>query len=126
MIHTHTRSIRHKVYDAWRSPDRFTKNPDIVQLSSGRLLLVYSDNDQHWSQVNQVLTVLASDDLGRTWSHHAVVDQARTWSEHQETAISGFEPDRMMELPDGSLAVATHVMRGESQEFADILTCSNR
>jgi len=74
--HVHTRSVAHKVYDVWRSPDRFTKNPDIVQTLEGRLLLVYSDNDLHWSQTTQILTILASDDRGKTWYKFSEVDRA--------------------------------------------------
>ena len=69
-MHIHPRSVAHKVFDVWRSPGRFTKNPDIIELPSGRLMLIYSDTDSHWSQVNQVLTLLASDDRGRTWFKH--------------------------------------------------------
>ena len=61
-MHIHPRSIAHKVFDIWRSPGRFTKNPDIIDLPTGRLLLIYSDTDAHWSQEDQVLTLLASDD----------------------------------------------------------------
>ena len=43
----------------------------------------------------------------------------------QETGIMGFEPDRMLELGTGQLAVLTHVMRPESQEFAEILSLSD-
>lgn len=175
MIHTHTRSVKDKVFDIWRSQDRFTKNPDLVQLASGRMLLIYSDTDAHWSQRNQVLTLLASDDGGQTWFKHREVDTADlaagderlvtprlsllkdgrlavivdhndnghfhedqepgnwiywsedggdTWSGPQVPAVRGFEPDRIMDLPDGTLGVATHLMRGESQEFADVLWVS--
>jgi hypothetical protein len=44
------RSLHIRSYAAWRSPGRFTKNPDMVRLPTGRLLFVYSDNDSHWSQ----------------------------------------------------------------------------
>lgn len=175
-MHIHPRSVIHKVFDIWRSPDRFTKNPDIIQLPSGRLLLIYSDTDVHWSLKNQILTLLASDDLGRTWFKHREIDRADltqgderlvtprlsllndgrlaviidhddhghfhedqppgnwiywsedngdTWQGPEKPHILGFEPDRILDLPDGRLGVATHVMRGESQEFADILTCSD-
>jgi hypothetical protein len=174
-MYIHLRSVVHKVFDIWRSPGRFTKNPDMVRLPAGRLLLVYSDNDAHWSQETQVLTILASDDDGRTWFKLSEVDRAdlrkgderlvtprlsllgdgrlavlidhddhrnfhlhqksgnwvywssdggQTWSAHQETGIPGIEPDRMLELPDGRLAIATHVMFPEGQEFADVLSCS--
>ncbi|MCP4404649.1 MAG: exo-alpha-sialidase [bacterium] len=173
-MYIHTRSIVDKVFDVWRSPGRFTKNPDIIQLPSGRLMLVYSDTDAHWAQSSEILTLVASDDLGKTWfkfrelakavqpqderlvtprlsrlkDGRLVVlcdhndfgyfhedqpcgnwawwskDDGESWSAHQVTGIMGFEPDRMLDLPDGSLGVASHVMLGESQEFAEILTCS--
>ena len=172
----HPRSVNDKAFQVWPSPGRFTKNPDLIQLPSGRLMLVYSDTDSHWSQVNQVLTILASDDLGRTWYkvsevdcadlrqgderfvtprlsrlrdgrlvviidhndfHHFHEDQSpgnwiywsedegQTWSGPHKPAIGGFEPDRILELPDGRLAVCSHIMRGASQEFAEIMTCSD-
>lgn len=179
-MYVHTRSIAHKISDIWRSPGRFTKNPDMVRLpsadeSSGRLLLVYSDTDQHWSQVNQVLTLLESTDDGVTWRKATEIDSAelakgderlvtprlsllddgrlavivdhddhgnfhedqpygnwiyfsedegKSWSGPHTNEISGFEPDRMMDLPDGTLGVASHVMRGDTQEFAEILSVS--
>lgn len=174
-MYVHTRSVAHKIGDIWRSPGRFTKNPDLVRLPSGRLLLVYSDTDQHWSVVNQVLTLLESTDDGATWRKACEIDSAemangderlvtprlnllndgrlavivdhndhghfheqqspgnwiyfssdegKTWSGPHTNEISGFEPDRMMDLPDGSLGVASHVMRGDTQEFAEILSVS--
>ena len=172
----HPRSIAHKAFDIWRSPGRFTKNPDIIALPSGRLMLIYSDTDAHWSQVNQILTLLASDDGGRTWFKHREIDQANlqegderlvtprlsrlrdgrlvviidhddhshfhedqpagnwlywshddgdSWTTAYKPAIGGFEPDRILDLPDGRLGVTSHIMRGETQEFAQILSCSD-
>ena len=174
-VFKHTRSINDRVFDIWRSPGRFTKNPDIIRLSSGRLMLVYADTDGHWSQEDQVLTLLASDDNGQTWFKHKEIlahdlregderlitprlsrlndgrlvvlidqddyghvhenqpsgilvlwskDQGETWSGPFETGILGIEPDRMMDLPDGRLAVCSHLVRAETQEFAEILSCS--
>jgi len=172
----HTRSVSDKVFEIWRSPGRFTKNPDIVVLPSGRLLLIYSDTDGHWSRETQILTLLASDDQGKTWFKYREIakhdlrkgeerlvtprlsrlsdgrlvvlidqddyghfhedqppgilafgsdDDGNTWSEAQDTGIMGFEPDRIIELPDGRLAVTSHLLRGDSQEFAVILSCSD-
>lgn len=168
-------SLHDQVFEAWRSPGRFTKNPDLVRLPSGRLLLVYADTDRHWASDYVVLTLLASDDGGRTWSKQAEVaradlrrgderlvtprlsrlrdgrlvilcdrdddghfhpdqppanlawwstDDGRTWGPAQETGIMGFEPDRMLELGNGQLAVLSHLMRPDSQEFAEILSLS--
>ena len=175
-LHSHTRSIEDKCYEIWRSPGRFTKNPDIVITKQGRLLLVYSDNDRHWSQEMQILTILASDDEGKTWfklseagradlragderlvtprlsclsdGRLAVLidhddyghfheeqpcgnwiywshDGGLTWSEPQTTEIPGFEPDRIVELPDGRLAVVSQMMRAQSQAFSLVFTTSD-
>ncbi|HUX88368.1 MAG TPA: sialidase family protein, partial [Chloroflexota bacterium] len=172
----HPRSVTDRVFEVWRSPGRFTKNPDVVQLPSGRLLLVYCDNDGHWSQENQILTLLASDDAGQTWFKHRVIaehdlrkgeerlvtprlsllsdgrlvalidqddfghfhedlppgilawwsnDGGDIWSGVQDTGIRGFEPDRIVELPDGRLAVCSHIMRGQTQNFAEIFSTSS-
>ena len=172
----HTRSIAHQVFEIWRTPGRFTKNPDIIRTHAGRLLLIYSDVDAHWSLENQVLTLLASDDDGETWFRHREIDRADLgagderlvtprlsrlndgrlviivdhnddghfhedqpagnwlyWSHDQGDAwspaqnvngIGGFEPDRVMDLPDGTLGVTSHLMRGISQEFAQVLWTS--
>ena len=169
-------SLHHTTFDVWRSPGRFTKNPDLVRLPSGRLLLVYADTDRHWASDYVILTLLASDDGGRTWSKQAEVaradlqageerlvtprlsrlgdgrlvvlcdrdddghfhpdqppanlawwshDDGDTWGPAQETGIMGFEPDRMLELGNGQLAVLSHLMRPDSQEFAEILSLSD-
>ena len=173
-MHRHTRTVVDRVFDVWRSPGRFTKNPDLVQLPSGRMLFVYSDTDAHWAQESEVLTLVASDDGGKTWRKFKEVAVARqpederlvtprlsllndgrlvvlcdhddfghfhegqssgnwawwsgdggeTWTDHQVTGITGFEPDRMLDLPDGTLGVASHVLRSETQEFADVLSVS--
>ena len=168
-------SLHHTTFDVWRSPGRFTKNPDIVRLPSGRMLLVYADTNQHWASDFVILTLLASADGGRTWDKQAEVaradlqageerlvtprlsrlsdgrlvvlcdrdddghfhpdqppanlawwssDDGRTWGPAEETGIMGFEPDRMLELGNGTLAVLTHIMRPDSQEFAEILSLS--
>ena len=171
----HPRSVDHKVFDIWRSPGRFTKNPDIVQLDSGRILLIYNDSDSHGQQEFLILTLLASDDLGRTWFKLKEVatadhgrgeerlrsprisklsdgrlviicdldddghfhedqppgnqlwwsgDEGETWEGPIDSGIMGFEPDRIIELPDGRLAVCAHMMLRDSQEFAEIMTVS--
>ena len=173
---THTRSISETIFEVWRSPGRFTKNPDLILLPSGRLMLVYCDTDQHWSIKDQYLILLVSDDRGKSWSKFKEVDKAdlskgdarlvtprlsrlddgrlvilidnddfgnfhedqpsgiwaywsedegETWSKPQNTGILGYEPDRMLTLPDGRLGVATQYMLGESQEYGMFLYCSD-
>ena len=41
-------SLHHTTFEAWHSPGRFTKNPDLIRLPAGRMLLVYADTDRHW------------------------------------------------------------------------------
>ena len=96
----HTRSIKDKVFVIWRSPGRFTKNPDVERLPTGRLLLIYSDNDAHWSLEEQILTLLASDDNGASWHKLAEVDRAdvRLGDERLVTP-------RLSSVLDGRLAV---------------------
>lgn len=171
----HPRSVAHKVFEIWRSPDRFTKNPDIIVLPTGRYMLIYADTDAHWSQKDQVLTLLASDDGGKTWFKHREIDRADltrgderlitprlsilkdgrlvviidhdddghfherqppgnwlywssdngdTWTPHQTNEILGFEPDRVIDLPDGTIGVATQMMRSDGQEFSENLWVS--
>ena len=171
----HTRSIHHKVFDIWRSPGRFTKNPDMIVLPTGRYMLIYADTDAHWSQKNQVLTLLASDDQGQTWFKHREIDRADltagderlvtprlsilndgrvvaiidhnddgffhedqpagnwlywssdngdTWTKQTDAGIRGFEPDLVMDLPDGTIGVASQMMLAEGQEFCEVLWVS--
>lgn len=154
----HNRTVLDRVFDVCRSPNRFTKNPDVVRVADGRLLLVYSDTDQHWSIENQILTILESQDDGASWKKLTEIDEAdlrrgderlvtprlsalsdgrlavivdhdddthfhedqspgnwiywssdggNTWSGPQDCGVLGFEPDRIMELPDGRLAART-------------------
>lgn len=65
-----------KVWDIWHSQGRFTKNPDIIRFPSGRMMLVYCDNDQHWAQVSTRITTLESTDEGKTWGNPRIVASA--------------------------------------------------
>jgi hypothetical protein len=62
-----------RIWTAWRSPGRFTKNPDMVRLPDGRLLTVYADTDQHWAEGNIRLQLIQSADRGATWSDAGVI-----------------------------------------------------
>lgn len=146
--------------DIWRIPGRFTKNPDLVRLPSGKLMLVFCDDDRHWSEEISRITTLESTDGGKTWgSPHVVAqadrrigeerwvtprlsllrdgrliimcdhddyahahedqpsgiwqweshDQGQTWSAARLTGIPGIEPDRIVELNDGTLLVGSHM-----------------
>src|SRR6266567_4692505 len=65
-----------RVWDIWRKPGRFTKNPDIVRFPSGRMMLVFCDDDQHWAESSSVITTLESMDGGKTWGGPKIVASA--------------------------------------------------
>ena len=75
------------------------RTPDLIRVASGRMFLIYSDTDGHFSRENQVLTLLASDD-GRTWCKHREVDR-------RDVRQGGdrFITPRLSGLSDGRLAV---------------------
>ncbi len=65
-----------QVWDIWRSPGRFTKNPDIVRFPSGRMMLVFCDDDQHWAEESSIITTIESTDDGKTWGNPKVIAAA--------------------------------------------------
>jgi hypothetical protein len=89
-----------RVWSAWRSPGRFTKNPDVVALPSGRLLAVYADTDKHWAEGLIRLTLIQSADRGRTWSLAGVLAE----SDRSKREPHWVTP-RISHLSDGRLAV---------------------
>lgn len=158
--------------DIWRSPGRFTKNPDIIRFASGKLMLVFCDVDRHWSEEISRITVLESTDAGRTWGKPRVVaqadrrkgeerwvtprlsllrdgraivvcdhddyshchedqpsgiwmwesrDEGSTWSEPKLTGIPGIEPDRIIELDDGTLLMGSHMTFRANRKIANFV-----
>jgi len=51
-------SLDGQIFEAWFSNRRFTKNPDIVVLPSGELLVVYTDDNKHWAESMIYLTII--------------------------------------------------------------------
>jgi hypothetical protein len=158
-----------RISDIWRFPGRFTKNPDIIRFPSGRMMLVFADADQHWSDEITRITTLESTDNGKTWGNPKVIaqadrrkgqerwitprisllrdgrvivicdhddyahvhqdqpsgiwmwvsrDEGRTWSEPKLTGIPGIEPDRVMELNDGTMLIAAHMDLARTRKLA--------
>ena len=170
------RSIADRVFDIWRIPGRFTKNPDIVRFPSGKMMLVFCDVEGHWTEEISRITLLESNDNGETWGNPHVIaeadrrkseerwvtprlsllsdgrlvvncdhddfshlhedqpsgiwtwfssDEGRTWSEPRLTGIPGIEPDRIVELSDGTLLMADCVVMEETQKLGMIVTRSS-
>ena len=64
------------VWDIWRKPGRFTKNPDIIRFPSGRMMLVFCDDDQHWAEESSKITTLESTDGGKSWGSPKIIADA--------------------------------------------------
>src|SRR4051794_19484250 len=62
-----------KVWDIWKAPGHFTKNPDIIRFPSGRMMLVFCETDQHWALKFSRITTLETTDNGKTWSNPKVI-----------------------------------------------------
>ncbi len=146
----------------WSPQGQFTKNPDLVLMPDGRLLLVFNACDAHWPMEFSRITLLESRDRGRTWGRPRIIhealpsrgderwvtprlsrlrdgrlvvicdqndyrhkheyqssgiytwwsqDEGETWDGPHPTGIPGIEPDRVVELDDGTLIVGAHYHR---------------
>lgn len=89
-----------RIWTAWRSPGRFTKNPDMVALPDGPLLAVYADTDKHWAEGMIRLTLIESRDRGATWSLSGIIAE----SDRSRREPHWVTP-RISYLSDGRLAV---------------------
>ena len=158
-------------FTVWRDDQHFTKNPDMVCLPSGKLLCVFNLTNSHWPHDYARITVIESEDGGRTWGNPQVIDESfpvkgeepwvtprisllrdgrliilcdqndyrhchesqppgiyawwsedggQTWSEQQPTGIPGIEPDRVRELPDGTLIVGSHYMFANTHKLGQV------
>lgn len=88
--------------------------PRISLLSDGRLAIVCDQNDYRHCHETQPPGIYA------WWSH----DQGDTWEGPTPTGIPGIEPDRVRELPDGTLLVGSQFMRPSTQKLAQAVSRS--
>ena len=93
-------SLDGQIFEAWLSNRRFTKNPDMVVLPSGKLLAVYTDADKHWAESMIYLTIIEGNDRGKTWSNPRVLIQ----SDRSKREPNWLTP-RINLLSDGRLVV---------------------
>lgn len=108
---------RHRTVDSHdlRKGEERLVAPRLSRLNDGRLVVLIDQDDWGHFHEDQPPGIMIY------WSH----DQGDTWTRAETLAgVKGFEPDRVLDLLDGSLAFAAHVMRGETQEFADVLYAS--
>src|SRR5882762_8751666 len=89
-----------RVWDIWRKPGRFTKNPDIVRFPSGRMMLVFCDDDQHWAEESSKITTLESTDGGKSWGNLKIIADADI-QKGQERWVT----PRLSRLKSGRLAI---------------------
>ncbi len=159
-------------FTVWQDARHFTKNPDMVRLPLGKLLCVFNLTNAHWPYEYAKITVIESEDGGRTWGNPRVIDESfpqkgeepfvtprisllrdgrlvilcdqndyrhchesqppgiyawwsedggKTWSKRQVTGIPGIEPDRVRELPDGTLIVGSHYMFASTHKLGQVV-----
>lgn len=99
MLYLPQQPDRHVVID--RRPGRYLSFPDVVLASSGALVTIYREGDQHVAEVASRLLCRRSTDGGRTWSPAAILHDRH-----------GHCP-RLRRLPDGELVAiddATHAL----------------
>jgi hypothetical protein len=89
-----------RLFDVWRIPGRFTKNPDIIRFPSGKLMLVFCDCDKHWPEESSRITTLESTDGGASWGNPQVVAEARI-DQGEERWLT----PRLSRLRSGRLAI---------------------
>ncbi|MGH3449592.1 MAG: sialidase family protein, partial [Haloechinothrix sp.] len=84
--------------------DRVTREPwvtpRISRLRDGRLVIVCDKDDFSHAHESQPPGIYA------WWSS----DDGESWSEPANTGVPGIEPDQVVELPDGTLLLATHFL----------------
>lgn len=121
-----------QVWPIWRNPGRFTKNPDIVRFPSGKMMLVFSDSDQHWAQGITRITTLHTTDEGKTWGNPKVIaeadvrkgeerwitpritfDQGPTWAPPKSLPFSGDRPF-VGQMADGRVLVTYRNQSGNA------------
>ena len=84
----------------YRDDRFFTKNPDIVLLPSGKMLLVFNETDYHWPTEFSRITLLESMDYGKTWGNPHIIGEAYS-SRGEERWLT----PRISRLSDGRLVI---------------------
>lgn len=86
--------------DMWQDDTVFTKNPDLIELPSGKILCVFNGCDYHWPTEFSKITLIESDDGGKTWGNTRIVNASYP-SQGDEAWIT----PRISRLRDGRLII---------------------
>ena len=89
--------------------------PRISRLSDGRLVIVCDQND--FSHIHE-------DQPPGIWSWFSS-DEGHSWSEPHLTGVPGFEPDRVVELGDGTLLMASQIYFKATRKLGVFIMRSN-
>ncbi|MBQ4354471.1 MAG: exo-alpha-sialidase [Clostridia bacterium] len=84
------------IYEAW---------PDLCLTDSGRLICVFSECRHHGDRTDARLTLVTSDDRGRTWSEKRYLTEKGEKTAYWNCA-------RIAKLADGRLAISCDFIRG--------------
>ncbi len=105
--------IIHTAYPG-RGEERWV-TPRLSRLRDGRLVILCDQNDYRHCHEDQPPGIYS------WWSE----DEGESWAGPQATDVPGIEPDRVVELADGTLLVGTHFMRGATQKLAEAVLRSH-
>lgn len=85
--------------------------PRLTQLRDGRLIMLCDHDD--YAHAHQ-------DQSSGIWQWESK-DEGRTWGEARLTGIPGIEPDRVIELADGTLLVAAHMTVASTRKLGQFV-----
>jgi hypothetical protein len=89
-------------------------SPRITRLRDGRLIIICDKDDHQHAHEGQPPGIYA------WWSR----DDGRTWDGPRPTGVPGIEPDRVVELDDGTLLMGTHFQVAATQRLGEFVARS--
>ena len=97
------------IYEAW---------PDVALCDSGRLVCVFSECNHHGDRDNARVTVVTSDNRGRTWSKKRFLSEKGTKDSH-------FNCARISKLSDGRLVIVCDFLSAEGEGVNTVANAHN-
>jgi sialidase-1 len=89
-------------------------SPRITRLRDGRLVIICDKDDHQHAHEGQPSGIHA------WWS----TDAGRTWDGPHLTGVPGIEPDKVVELDDGTLLIGTHLQVAATQKLGEFVARS--